>query len=104
MGSYERDQASDEGERSHQDGAQAHPSALDGGLAHRSALMVTLNGELDDEHSVLAQEAHQHDQTDLRVDVVGEAHLAQLQERAQDPRGQREQHREWQHETLVLSG
>ena len=43
---------------------------------HRRALLVLLHGELDDQHRVLPEQAHEHHQADLRVDVVGQAHAA----------------------------
>ena len=66
------------------------------------ALVAPLHGELDDQNRVLAQQTDQHDQTDLGVDVVGQPHGLQEQERAEDADRQREDDGQRKHEALVL--
>ena len=47
----------------------------------RLALLVLVLGELDDQDGVLGRQADQHDQADLRVDVVLEARAARARRR-----------------------
>ena len=65
--------AQDERERRHQDRPQPEPGAVQRRLLDRLALLALELGELDDEDGVLRREPDQHDQPDLRVDVVVEA-------------------------------
>lgn len=63
-----------------------------------------LSSELDDEDGVLPEQADEHDQRDVRVDVVLEARELQEPERSEDPRRQRQDDRRGQEEALVLRG
>ena len=61
-----------------------------------------MHREFDDQDRVLAEQADQHDQTDLGVDVVGQAHGLQEEEGTEDPDRQRQDHGQRQDEALVL--
>ena len=69
----ERQHAEDEGERGHQDGPEAELRGFDGGVDDDRPCFAKLLGELDDQDGVLGGQADEHDETDLAVDVVGEA-------------------------------
>src|SRR6266581_802555 len=79
----ERDGAQDESERSHQDRAEPQLRAVQGRLYDGLALLALQPGEFHDEDRVLGGEPHQHDQPDLRVDVVVQGAHEQAQERAE---------------------
>jgi hypothetical protein len=64
---------------------------------------VLLHGELDDQDRVLAEQAHQHHQRHLGVDVVLEPHQLEQQEGPEHADGQRQDHRQRQQEALVLA-
>ncbi len=101
-GEVERADAEDEGDRGHQDGAEAEFGGFDGGLGDGSALLEELLGELDDEDRVFGRETDEHDEADLNVDVVDEAAEVDEGERAEDRHGNGEQDDERQREGLVL--
>ena len=103
-GEYQGQDAEDEGDGGHQDGAQPEARRLHGGLEQSHALGLQLLGELDDQNGVLAGEADQHDQTDLAVDVVLQTAQPLRSEGAEDRHGHGEQDDERQHEALVLRG
>ena len=69
VGDHQRHDAEDEGERGHQDRPQPQPARLQRGLAPRQARLALLLGELDDQDGVLAGQADQHHEADLREDV-----------------------------------
>jgi hypothetical protein len=72
----QRDDAEDEGEARHQDRAQAQTAGFDRrGEAILAVAILNLFGELDDQDRVLAREADEHYEADLREDVV--VHRAQ---------------------------
>ena len=77
--------AEDEGEGGHQDRPQPRARRLDGGLEAVGALLLGLAGELDDQDGVLGGQADQHDEADLRQDVV--VHAAQQQAADRRPAG-----------------
>ena len=83
----ERQQARDERERGHENRPEADPGAFDGRLEHRQAFIVPLHRELHDQDRVLSEQADEHDDADLRVDVVRQAHQLQQEERAEEARG-----------------
>ena len=62
--------AEDEGERRHQDRAQPQPRGFDRGRAAIASPVLELLGELDDQDRVLRREPDQHDEADLREDIV----------------------------------
>ena len=96
--------AEDEGERGHEDGAQAKLGGFDGGVDDGAALGAQLLGELDDEDGVFGGETDEHDEADLAVDVVGEAAQGYGEQRAEDGHGHGEQDDEGQREALVECG
>ena len=65
----ERNHAENEGEGGHDDRPQAEVAGLHGGLAPRCARLALPLGELDDQDCILAGQADQHDEADLREDV-----------------------------------
>src|SRR5512135_277245 len=101
-GDDQREEAGDEGEGGHQDRPEPQFPALDGRLLDAQALPAPLHREFHDEDRILAEQADQHDQADLGVDVVGQAHDLQQPEGAEDPDRQREDHSQRQQEALVL--
>ena len=73
---------------------------LDGGLHGTASLLAQLLGELHDEDGVLASQPHQHDESHLAEDVVGQpAHHLQPQG-AQHRQGHREDDHQGQGEAL----
>ncbi len=56
--------------RGHQDRAQAQLCAFERGFDETESLLVFHLRELDDEDGVLRGETDEHDEADLRVDVV----------------------------------
>ena len=79
LGGDERDQAGDEGEARHQDGAEAGAGAVDRGVDDSHAGLAPRLGELDDQDRVLRRERDQHDEADLGVDVERQAREHQRQ-------------------------
>ena len=75
-GEHQRHRAEDEGQRRHQDRAQAQPGRLGGRRDDANPFLAPPSGELDDQDGVLGSEADQHDEADLRVDV--DLHAAQV--------------------------
>ena len=67
---HQRHHAHDEGEGGHQDRAQPQAARFESGLDEAAPLPLQLARELDDQDRVLAGEADEHDQADLREDVV----------------------------------
>jgi hypothetical protein len=59
-----------------------------------SPALRALHRELDDEHCVLAEQADEHDEADLRVDVVGEPERTEQTNEPEDASRQGEQDRE----------
>ena len=55
-------------------------------LGDRESVGVLLRRELDDEHRILAEQADEHDQTDLRIDVIGQPHELEQEERPEHTR------------------
>ncbi len=94
--SPEREAAEDERERRHRDRTQAQPRAFERGVDHGSSVVELELRELDDQDGVLRREADEHDQTDLRVDVVVEVARQQAEERAEDGDGHAEKDAEGQ--------
>ncbi len=66
----QRHHAEDEGERRHQDRPQTQLARRQRRVAARqAAFLVLVLGELDDQDGVLARQADQHHEADLREDV-----------------------------------
>ncbi len=72
---HKRQHTEDEGERSHQDRAQTKLGRFRRGLIAIPALVFELLGEFHDQDCVFGGKADQHDEPDLRQDVV--VHAAQ---------------------------
>ena len=68
------------------------------------AFFVFVLGELDDQDGVLGGEADQHDEADLRVDVVFKASQPERGVRAEDGDGRAEQNAERQRPAFILRG
>ena len=66
----QRHDPEDESQRRHQDRTQAQPGGLDRRRPTIATLVLKLLGELDDQNRVLGGEADEHDEPDLREDVV----------------------------------
>ena len=98
----QRNETGDEGEGGHLNRPEAQFSSFDACLVDGQALPAPLHREFDDQDRVLAQEADQHDQTNLGPDVVGQTHGLQQEEGTEDPDRQRQDHGQRQDETLVL--
>ena len=100
----ERHHAHDECERGHQDRPQPQPARFDGRLDHAHALLDALARELDDQDRVLAREADQHDEADLREHVVVPAAQPDAEQREQQAHRHDQHDRERQRPALVLRG
>jgi NAD(P)-dependent dehydrogenase (short-subunit alcohol dehydrogenase family) len=73
-GEHQRHHAEDEGERRHEDGAEARTSRFHRGLEDVLALAnAQFARELDDEDGVLARQRDKQDEANLRVEVVADA-------------------------------
>src|ERR1700737_2720037 len=68
---HERNDADDEGQRRHQDRAEAQYRSFEYGVAERLALRLPGDGKLHDENRVLRRQPDHRDHADLEVDVVG---------------------------------
>jgi len=90
----QRNAAEDERERRHEDGAEPQARALERGVDDGPAFLELGLRELDDEDRVLRGEADQHDEADLRIDVVVEMPRHEAEERAQHRHGHAEEHAE----------
>ena len=80
----ERDTAEDERERGHDDRAQTETRAFERGFEQRRAAFVGELRELDDQDGVLRRETDQHDEADLRIDIVFHPARPERGERAED--------------------
>src|SRR6266513_5164182 len=69
-GKPKRQKAEDERKRSHQDRAKTEARAFEGSVEERFAFLVFVLGKFDDKDRVLRGQADEHDQTDLRVNIV----------------------------------
>ena len=76
-------QPEDERERSHQDRAQAQSRAFERGVEQRFAFFVFVLGEFDDQNRIFRGQTDEHDQTDLRVNVVFHSAQPEREERAE---------------------
>ena len=94
--------AEDEGQGGHDDGAEAQAGAFQGGFQHVEAFRPLLGGELDDQDGVLRRQADQHHQADLEVDVVGHAADHHRRQGAEEGEGHGQDHRQGQGPLLVL--
>ena len=102
MGRHQRHDAQDEGERSHENGAQTNPGCFHGCFHQRKPALPQLLGEFDDQNRILAGQSDQHDQPNLAVDIVLQTAQGLRAERSQQRHGHREQHDEGQHEAFIL--
>src|SRR5579875_201458 len=101
----QRNAAQDEREGGHQDGPQTDAGAGERGFFDAlAALFVFALGEFDNQDRVLGGEADEHDETDLRVDVVIEVAQPEKQIGAEDGDGRAEQNAEGQRPAFVLRG
>ena len=67
---YQRQNAENERERSHQNRPQAQFGCFNRGFAMVRPLSAQLLGELDNQNRVLRRKADEHHQTDLAVDII----------------------------------
>lgn len=81
-GDRQRQDAQDEGQRSHDDRAKAQFGGFQRGVHQRMALLMQVLGEFDDENGVLRRQADDGDQANLEIDVVGHAQRAHREHRA----------------------
>ena len=102
-GEHQREQPDDHRQRGHEDGAKTRYSTLDGSLVDAEATLAALDGELYDEDSVLRQQTDEHDQSDLRIDIIGVAEELHEEVGAEEAEGDRQDDRQRQHVALVLS-
>src|ERR1700761_2124057 len=102
--SPQRNAAKDESEGRHQDGAQAELGAGERCIIDALAGHVFLACELDDEDGVLGRQTNEHDQSDLRVDVVLQPTGRQREKSAKDRNRRAEQDAEGQRPALILRG
>ena len=72
-GDDHRQHAEDEGQRGHQDGAEAQACRMEGGLYEVSATVYLIFGKFHNQDGVLGGQSHQHDQPYLEIDVVFKA-------------------------------
>ena len=65
----QRKGAEDEGERRHQDRAEAQAGRLDSRFGGRHALLAFRHGELNDQNGAFRRQPDQHHNTDLRIEI-----------------------------------
>ena len=70
LASPQRNAAEDKGECGHEDGPEPQSRPGERGVKQRFAGFVFGLGELDDEDGVFGRKADQHNEADLRVDIV----------------------------------
>ena len=104
-GDDQRHDAENEGERRHQN----RPQPLACGVGRRlesiePELIFSLLREFDDQDGVLAREPDEHDETDLREDVVVLSAKQHAGDRRQEAHRHDQHDRERQRHALVLSG
>src|SRR5215813_1612056 len=80
----QRNRASDEGDRGHDDGTETEMAGFEGGFYRAHAMDFKFAGKLDDENCILAGKSHQHHQTDLNEDVVVTARKPNTKESSED--------------------
>ena len=97
----ERHAAEDEGERRHQDRPEPQLCTFERGGHDVEAMLDAQLGELDNQDRVLRRQADQHDDADLRVDVVVEAPQRQPGERPEHRNRHGQQDGERQRPALV---
>src|SRR5262245_36282931 len=102
MCSHQWNQPSNKGEGGHEDRTETHLGTFDGCLQDRGTLSGFLHGKLDDQYRVLTQEPDEHDEPNLGIDVVGEAHGLDQHERSEHPGWQGEHNGQWNDEAFVL--
>src|SRR6267154_1816383 len=71
-------------ERRHQNRSQTKPGAFERRIRQRLSFLVLALGKLDDQNRVLRCQADEHDQSDLRVDIVLDLDQVGRQENAQE--------------------
>ena len=99
----QRHDAKDEGEGSHQHGAEAQARPRHGRFRSAHAGLALLLGELDDQNRILRRQADQQHHADLRVDVVVECRRSTSANSAPTPATLTEsEHRERDHPALIL--
>ena len=87
---HQRQYAEDERERRHEDGPQSKAGGFHGRFQDSTSLAAKPDREFDDEDRVLRRQPEEHQQSDLAVDVEGEAAPFEGEDRPED----RERHRE----------
>ncbi len=105
LAEHEWEDTENEGEGSHQDRAQAQAASLDRSRETILAVAILdLLRELDDEDGVLAGESDQHDEADLREDVVLHRAQPNAADRAEQAHRHDENDGERQRPALVKRG
>ena len=102
-GANQWNQTRDECEGSHQNRSESQLAAFNRGFLQADTFVMPLDREFDDQNGILTEQADQHDQPNLTVNIICQSHLLQEQERTEDPNGQRQNHGQRQDEALVLS-
>ena len=98
----QRHDAEDERERRHQDGPQPELRGMRHGVVPVLARVFPLLRELHDQDRVLAREPDQHDEADLRQDVVVEAAQPDAREREENAQRHDRDDRKRQRPAFVL--
>ena len=102
-GQHQRHDAHDEGHGGHEDGAEPQVRGLEHGRFRiPSVLLLQMLGELHDQDRVLAGEADEHQEADLREDVVIPVVQLESRDRGQHAHRHDQDDREWEREALVL--
>ena len=88
-------------QRGHEDGAQTHLGGEEGTLLERHASMSALGGVVGEEDGGLAEQADEHDESHLQVDVVLHAEELGEEQGAHQSEGYAEDDGQGNEETLV---
>src|SRR5208283_3910038 len=94
----------DEGERCHQNGAQAETRGFQGGLPDGVPGLIAGAREFHDQNGVLGRQADQRDDADLGVDVIGIGANPDGEQRSEETERQRQQDGERYRPTLIQGG
>src|SRR5271170_4455020 len=103
-GHPQRYAAQDECECGHNDGTEAYSGRTECGIIDALPACVFRSCELDDQNGVFGGKADEHDQPDLREDIVLEAAKIESQVSPHDGHWCAQQNAEWQTPALILRG
>ena len=100
-GEHHRQQAHYHGECRHEDRAQTLLGCCDGGADKRHPFASSLRGKLGEQDGCLGEQADEHDETHLKIDVVLQSEQAHEEKTTHHARGYAQQHGKGDEPALV---